>query len=250
MGSRIAFGVWGLLGTVALAVVASGGQVSTADVLNGVAAAIVFVALWGVVKLPWDLYFAARHVQRAQQDSRRRGVQVGAGEEAEASGLARRLLALAVGLHLLGALVSGLASIASGGRLGLFAAGAFLVTLAVRPTGAMFVHVQARLRDLQRRARVPQDDALALHQRLQEAEGLLEQLGRRLEEAETGLTGLTAEVGTQRSTLERGLARQEERHLHELDRLGTEMQRSLEKLSDDQELLAGLRAFLKLVKSS
>lgn len=250
MIGRIALGVWGLLGTVALVVAFGGGGLSTTEVVDGVAAAVAAVALFAVVKIPWDLYFGARHVQLGQQDSRRRGIQLQPGEEEEAARLARRLLALAVGLHLLGAAVSLAASLASGGRFGVFAAAAFLVTMLIRPASAMVVHVKARLRDLGRRAKLPRDDSVALDGRLTSVEARLDGLERGLLDERRGLEALWTHHDRTTTELQRAAERDRQRHLHEVDRLGLEMERALEKVSDDRELLAGLRAFLRLVKES
>ncbi|MCB9669856.1 MAG: hypothetical protein H6736_15775 [Alphaproteobacteria bacterium] len=248
MAWRIALGVWGALGTVGLVLFATGGRLSPTEAVDAVAGLGALVALFAVVKLPWDLYFAARGVQRTQSDSGGREIRVPDAERHEASRLARRLLAVAVSLHLLGAGVCAAVAWASDGRVGLFAAGAFLVTLALRPTAAMVGHVRARLRALERRAVLPPPDARTLGARLHAVEHGLKDLSRRLDDDRSGLVALSARLDGLSADLEARLTSQERRHRDALDRLGLEMERSLEKLTRDKEVIAGLRAFLQMVR--
>lgn len=250
MAWRIVLGLWAVLATVGMVTLGTGGSLSTGQIVDGIAGLAALLALWGVVKLPWDLYFQARGVQQQQADSRARRIEVSEAEQQETAGLARRLLAVALGLHLLGAGICGAAAWASGGELGLFAAGAFLVSMLLRPTVAMVAQVRLRLMALQRRALLPPRDAMELAERLGRLEHEVEVLRAASAHPEHGLEALGARQELQGREHARELARQNAHHQAELDRLGLEMERALEKLTTDREVIAGLRAFLQMVRAT
>lgn len=246
MAWRIALLVWGAVGTVGLVLTLTGGTVSQAQVVDGLAGIAALAALWLVVKVPWDLYFAARNVQKAQADSDDREIEVRPQERAEASRLARRLLGLAVGLHLAGAGLCALAAQVS--DVGLLASAAFLLSMALRPTTAMVVHVRRRLAELQGRAVLPRVDARDLGDRLEQAEVRLQGAEEQLDDEDRGLAALEHRLQELEATLDRRIGTQEHRFRSEMDRVCVEFERSVEKVSRDQELLAGVRAFLAMVR--
>ncbi len=65
MAWRILLGTWATLATGGAVWLGLGGELSASQVVDGVALVAALVALWGVVKIPWDLYFRARYVQRS-----------------------------------------------------------------------------------------------------------------------------------------------------------------------------------------
>jgi len=250
MAWRVLLGTWAVLATAGAVWLATGGQLSGALLVDALAAVAALVALWGVVKLPWDLYFRARYVQRSQSDSVARRVAVRPDERAETTQLARRLLALAVALHLVGAAVCAGLTWVAGGQLGWVASAAFLLTMLLRPAGAMVAHVRARLETLQRRARLPAVDAVELEQQLDRMQRALQGVREEVGHEERGLAAVGQRVDAAVQRHDRQLSLQATRHQQELDRLGLEMERALEKLSRDQEVLAGLRAFLQMVRQT
>lgn len=243
-------GLWAALATFGAVWLATGGTFSSTEVIDGVVGLGALLALLAVVKLPWDLYFQARNVQRSQADSLRRSIEVSEEERGETRALAHKLLLVALTLHLVGAAGSGLAAWLSGGRVGLFAAGAFLVTMALRPTVAMVEQVRKRLGALQRRAVLPPIDATELAARLGRVESACKQLTAAIQHERSGNEALALRLDQQDERLERALRNQASRHQQELDRLGLETERALEKLTRDREVLAGLRAFLQMVRAS
>jgi hypothetical protein len=236
--------MWALLGTVGAAIVLTGGDIDRTTAIEGVAGLVALLALWMVVRHPWDLYFAARGVERTQADSVGRAIEVPAVERGEARQLAQRLLAVALGLHLLGAAVCAAIGWWSDGTVGFVAAGAFVVTMGLRPATAMVAHVRQRLGELRGRAVVPRPDARALDDRLRAIEHVVEGVLERIDALEPlpeALDGLGR-------TLDRRLTAQEHGFRKDMDRVCLEFERSIEKVSSDRELLAGIRAFLALVR--
>lgn len=243
---RIATLVWGLLGTAGIVLYVWGGQIPAGRVLQGLAVLGTLAALWMVVKLPWDLYFSARYVVTTQRTSVDRDLAVSLQERQEARILARRLLAFSLGLHLAGAAVCAGVSVVTQSPAGPVAAGAFILSMVVRPTGAMVVHVRRRLTELAASARIPREDARALDGRVARLE---EDLSRRTLEAPERHAARQA-VHERLTELRAALAAQEHRHRADVDRLAREFERSIERLTSDKDILAGLRAFLVMVRQS
>jgi hypothetical protein len=242
--------LWALSATVAALYLGLGGTLSLDQAVDAAAALIAAGSLWAVVRIPWDLYFRARHVVATQRDGAARAIDVRAEERAESVALARRLLAFAVGLHLLGATACAGLALATDGVVGWVGAVAFVLTLGLRPAGAMVTHVRARLDVLQTRAQLPTVDAASLGARLTDAEQSLQRLQHALDHDEHGLSALHQRQQLAEASHARALAQQAARHQAELDRLGLEMQRALERLTTDQEVLSGLRAFLAMVRAT
>lgn len=250
MAWRIGSLLWGLLGTVGLVLYATDGRLAPAQVVEGLAVLGVLLALFVVVKLPWDLYFAARNVQRTQADATGRKVAVPDTDRLETARLARRLLALCLGLHVLGAVLAGGALQLTGGSSGPWVAGAFLLSMGLRPTVAMVQHVRRRLQVLQRRAKVPLDDAVALAQRLKDVEKRVRRLYETVEHDHTGLLAVHGRTEALAHDLDARMTDLDHRQRKDLDRVMVEVERTIEKLTRDQEILAGLRAFLHMVRTT
>ena len=235
---------WALVATGAAMWFGLGGAWSAATWLDAGIGAAAAVMLWGTVSVPWDLYFGARAVARAQADGVARSVRVRPEEQAEAGALATRLLALAIGLPLVGAGVCAAASAATGGEVGWFASGAFVLAMLLRPAWAMVDHVRRRLKVLEGRARIPTVDAEQLHQQIGTLTSSVQALRRAVDHEDSGLQALAAKL----VEAERRADAQARRHQADIDRVGLETERALEKLSRDQEVLSGLRAFLQMVR--
>lgn len=250
MALRIGMLVWGAVGTAGLFLWATGGQIDAADGLNLLAGLVVLAALWIVVKLPWDLYFAARGVQLAQQESTERQLPVSADEKAEAQRLVKRLLAVCIALHLTGASVSLVGAWLSDGRIGGFAAVAFLLTMGLRPGAAMVGHVRRRLMELNQRALIPREDARDLQVRLRKLEKKHAALARVIADEHTGLVAVNTATESLAASTDSRLRIQEQRFKADMDRVCVEFERSIEKLTSDQEILSGIRAFLTLVRQT
>jgi hypothetical protein len=213
------------------------------------------VGLVGVVRLPWDLVFEARNVLARQESSRRRGLEVDAAEVAFARASAGRALVLAVGLHALGAVLAIFARGFVGDELGLVLAVAFAASMALRPIHAFYVHTRMRLGLAAREAEVPRQDALSLAESIQSIERRLRELDE-TREAEPGapapdaLRDQLAVIET-RARQDAGAWRKSAAVTDEkLDRVLRELERTVERTQQSAEVLAGIRAFVRLVRES
>jgi len=194
--------------------------------------------LMTLVTLPWNLYFAARRATASIGVSRERGIAVREADAAEAAGLARRMLWFALGAHLLTAAAAAVVAFLTGARVGYYVAGFFLLTTAFRPAAAYFWHVRARLKVLTRESTHPRDDVVSLLARTEEIKGAVDDLSSdlsRLQDAQAA---------------DRSAARSRDEELaRRIDSIVRQIEATLDGLSDHQELLAGLRALVRMVRS-
>ena len=202
--------------------------------------AVVVGLAWLItlVTLPWNLYFAAQRAAASIALSRERGITVREADAGEAVGLARRMLWFALGAHLLTAVAAAAVAYFAGARVGYYVAGFFLLTTAFRPAAAYFWHVRARIKVLTRESTHPRDDVVSLLARTEELKGAVDDLS-------SDLTRLQDAQAADRSA-----ARSRDEELaHRIDAMVRQIEATLDGLSDQQELLAGLRALVRMVRS-
>jgi len=209
------------------------------------------VGLYVVVRYPWDLYMEARALRAEQRESLRIGIDVPEPDQASAAKLARNLLLVCVGIHVVSAGVMLLVSALLGGRvLGYGFAAAFVLATLLRPAHTLYLHLKARLLRLRERATHPREDVVSLRVRVDALEH-----DRRLAQDERA--GLSADLDRSRADAERERMRIESDARRragdldaKLDRVLGEVERQVDRMTDDRELVAGLRALLKMARSA
>jgi hypothetical protein len=233
------------------------------------AGAVVIALSWLVIltTVPWTLYFAARRTAQEMAVSRERGIAVRPADDQEAGRISRLMLRFALGAHLGTALAAAVIALATGNKAGYYIAGIFLVSTAFRPAAAYFGHLRERIKVLTRESTHPRDDAATLLHRADMLDQSVAELRLRqhdttedLRRAESVLTDAVAHA---RQVLAGDLSRLEDIQAadraagrsrdDDLERrIGDLMRRieaTLEGVSDHQELLAGLRALVRMVRS-
>ena len=233
------------------------------------AGAVIIALSWLVIltTVPWTLYFAARRTAQEMAVSRERGIAVQPGYDQEAGRIARQMLRFALGAHLGTALAAAVVAWVSGNAAGYYIAGISLLTTTFRPAAAYFGHLRERIKVLTRESTHPRDDVATLLHRadmLEQSVGEL-RLGqqhaneelRRTESvladavahAEQVLAGdLSRLRDAQAADRAAGRSRDDdlERRIGQLMR---SIEATLEGVSDHQELLAGLGALVRMVRS-
>jgi hypothetical protein len=223
--------------------------------------------LAGLVTLPWNLYFAAHRALAGMTVSRERGISVRDADEAEAGRLARRMLSFAIGAHVGTAIAAALIAYGSSAQAGYYVAGFFLITTAFRPAAAYLAHVRARIGALATESTYPRDDVTALLHQVENVRELvteqrtrMQQLSESLRLADSRLTDsiahtrqlLSANIvqlqGSEAADREACRAGRDELG-RRIDDMVRRMEATLDGLSDQQELLAGLRALVRMVRS-
>jgi hypothetical protein len=194
-----------------------------------------FAWLLLVLTLPWDLHFQAVGVLRELERSLARGLQPVADRRALRR-IARRTVAIALGLHLLSALaVAGATWFWELGPTGGWIAAIYLGSSVMRPIGAWYVHLRAELRQTLGEVTHPRDDVLALRVRVDQLEALRREVAERHERQEAA----HAELREANRRLE-----------HKLSAVARRFEETLEHLTDNRELIAGVRAFLRMIRES
>ena len=223
---------------------------------GGVALAWLIV----LVTLPWNLYFAARQAVADMAVSRERGITVRAAQEDEARRLARRMLWFALGAHLGTAAVAAVITFISGATAGYYFVGFYLLSTALRPAAAYVAHVRERIKVLRRESTYPRDDVASLKNRVDLAAQAVDELREELHRTGSTLAGdithaqqlLTADLARVQDAqaADRTAARSRDDDLaRRIDQMVRRIEATLDGISDHQELLTGIRALVRMIKT-
>ena len=259
-----------LIGAAAALLIAWLGHIVRVPVTTLLTVGVVVIALSWLVLLttvPWNLYFSARRAALEMAVSRERGIAVRPRYGEEAGQLSRRMLRFALGAHVGTALAAAAIAFFSGNRAGYYIAGISLLSTAFRPAAAYFGHVRERIKVLTRESTHPRDDLATLLQRTGMIEQSISELRVHLRDASTDLrqteSRLTDTVAHARQVLTADLnrlqdvqaadgaaARSRDEDLERrIDRMVRNIEATLDGISDHQELLTGLRALVRMVRS-
>ncbi|MBS2024491.1 MAG: hypothetical protein JST92_18990 [Deltaproteobacteria bacterium] len=230
--------------------------------------------LAALVVLPWNLFFRARHLLKEMEVSEERGIAVSASNRAEVTLMARRMLRISIGLHLVSAVLIAVGAWLADQPLGQAFAGLFALSTLFRPGFEYYGHLHARLKGLLEEVKYPRDDlaklltkveTLALKQKeheeavKQQHETTLEAIaalqGRLSQEQQArvqrddqivrSVEALQARLASEQEARAQG----DERSERQVEELAREFEDTVERLSDNQELVSGIQAFLRLWRS-
>jgi len=232
-------------------------------------AALAWLVL--LLAVPWNLYFAARRVIIQMAASGARGIMVPEAEQAEAGRIQRRMLWFALSGHVLTAAVTGVITYVAGGSIGYYVAGFYLLSATIRPAAAYFSHLRERIGALSRESLHPREDVLSLREQVdllaEHVRHLIADLSRlersendNLRLAEAKLAGdlaharqmLTADLSRiqDAQAADRESARSRTEDLgRRIDRVARTIEDTLDGISDHQELQAGLRALVRMIRA-
>jgi len=245
--------------------------VSLHTILSIAAVAAALAWLIVLVGVPWNLYFGARRVVMEMAVSRRRGIAIPPDQEAEARSIARRMLWFALGGHVITSAVAGVVAFVSGASIGYYVMAAYLMSATIRPAAAYFAHLRERIRTLSRESRHPREDVMELRERVA---GLVKTARRLDEELTASRRAVTDDLRRTEAKLADGVAhgrqvltadlarlqdaqvadsdaarRRDEEMGRRIDAMVRRIDETLTGLGDQQELLAGLRALVRMVRA-
>jgi hypothetical protein len=235
-------------------------RVPTATLLTIAVVAVALSWLVVLVTVPWNLYFAARRAAQEMAVSRDRGITVRADYDDEARRISRRMLRFALGGHVGTAIAAAVIASASGNKTGYYVAGIFLLATMFRPASAYLFHVRERIGVFTRESMQPRDDVITLGERMDEVSALARQSADDLHRIQASLADmiahnrnlLGADLSRLRETQEADRAQAQARHdelKRQLDQMVRRIEATLDGISDHQELLTGLRALVRMVRS-
>lgn len=233
------------------------------------AGAVVIGLSWLIflVTVPWNLHFAARRAAAEMAVSRERGISVRAAYDAEAARISGQMLRFALAAHLATAVAAAVIAYITGSKAGYYVAGIFLLSTAFRPAGAYVAHVRERISVLTRESTHPRDDVATLREQAGALDEAVDELRAGLRHGSDDLRGLesalagsithvrdllTADLSRLQDAqaADRMAARSRDDELgRRLDQMVRRIEAAVDGVSDHQELLAGLRALVRMVRS-
>ncbi|MFJ8660161.1 hypothetical protein [Streptomyces sp. NPDC093795] len=204
--------------------------------------------LWLLLLLtaPWNLYFRAHAVLAEIALSREKGLAVAGERDTEARRIARVMLRVAVAGHGVTAALALAVAVATGREAAYWCAGFFLLSTSFRPAGAYFGQLRGRLGVLLREVTFPRDDVVALTGRVAALENGATVLDDKAEEQYRALAELRRTVDA--------VALSADRRADGTDRkvaaLAREFEATVNRLTDNEEIITGLKAFLRLLRAT
>jgi hypothetical protein len=204
--------------------------------------------LFLLVKIPWDLYFAARRARLDGQESQRLGIQHVDTQIQQLTRLERSLLWGALAAHILTALAIYVIGLYSPELVRPGFSWLFICSAGLRPAWEGYGYLRHRLSELASQVRYPREDIATLQSRVaqqQEAhQNLAHELKSYRDELSLRFHQLDLLVQQMQSKEISDTARLEKRTVQ----LSHRFEEVIEKMSSDQELLAGVRAFARLFR--
>jgi hypothetical protein len=195
--------------------------------------------LWLVVlvTLPWNLHFRAREVLGEMRRSQDAGIRVTDAQLAFAEKVKRWTLLASLGVHVLSAAVALALAVFGGQELGYPFAGFYLLSCLVRPATASIQQLRRRLEHIAEDTRYPRDDVLKLRAQVESHEQAVTELRESLEQLRGQHDAAVTQSDKQRLELE-----------HKFGALARKFEESLDRLTDNRELIGGIKAFLRMVR--
>ena len=190
-----------------------------------------------IVVLPWNVYFQARRVLFEVDRSRQRGLPVNAAQEAEARRVAVRMLRVAIGLHLGSAGLMALGSWLYERPLGYAFAGLYLLTTLFRPAVEYYRALTRRLGDFLDETKYPRDDARKL---VEDVRDVVRQQASQHKAMEV--------LGEHLAEVERAAEARDFESRRKLEAIARRFEETIDRLTDNQEIISGIKAFLRLVQ--
>jgi hypothetical protein len=216
--------------------------------------------LVALVTVPWNLFFSARRALAEMAVSRERDISVREADVTEAALIARRMLRFALGAHAATAVAAALIALLTGDAAGYYVAAVFLAATGVRPAAEYLAHIRKRIATLTKESAYPRDDIATLSDRLELLERRVRATRVRARRAEAALGDglsrtrevLTADLArlADAQADDRESARSRDDELgRRVDAMVRRIEAALDGISDHEELLTGLRALVRMIRS-
>ncbi|MDC0675406.1 hypothetical protein [Nannocystis radixulma] len=201
------------------------------------AAGAAMIWLVVLITLPWNLHFRAREVLAEMRRSRDAGIKVTDEQIAFAERVKRWTLMTSLTIHIVSAGVALAIALLTDSDLGYPFAGFYLLSCLVRPAMASIQQVRRRLEALAEDTRYPRDDVMKLRGQVANHEVAVEKLEEELKKLREEHDQLTTRTDRQRVELEQ-----------KIGALARKFEDSLDRLTDNREIIAGIKAFLRMIR--
>lgn len=191
-----------------------------------------------LVTVPWNLHFQARSLLLEMDTARERGVRVTAEREAEVRRIRDRTLRVSVAAHLVSGAVIAVVTKVSGGTVGYYFSGFYVLSTFLRPAAEYFRHLRARLSRILDEVHAPYEDVVALRADVSTLQADTHQLREQ-----------TGELSRRLDGVDTASQRRDDETDRRLVAVARRFEETVDRLTDNQEIIAGLKAFLRLVQS-
>jgi hypothetical protein len=229
--------------------------------LDIAAGAVCLIWLLFVLKVPWDLFFETRSILFEMQRSIEKQLAVNPDRIRYVNRMQRITGAIAISSHIVSAtIITGL-TYWSNGKVGYFFAFFYIVATFFRPAKRAYDFLIIKLREIRNEVKYPREDVIKLRQDLStleeqikilkesqlcQLEERMTRLSGRVEATEESDRGLKADISNSRSMIERV----ERSFQSRIECLSEEVERTLTKAIDNQDVITGVRAFARLIKQA
>lgn len=220
---------------------------------------IVYNLAWAIVggatlltmiTLPWNLYFEARALIEDQAYAADKGKELKEKDRADAKKLAKLLLILCIALHISTAAGVGIYTYFEPTTMGYVFASAFLISVMFRPMASFYAYQMERLKVLRGDLRFPRDDVHLLKSRVDNLEPGHKDLKLEVASMNSSLQAMKDNLNERITGVDERLTGTKRHYDEQIDKICREFERSIERLTEDKELLRGIKAFIRLVKET
>ncbi|MGF1537060.1 MAG: hypothetical protein ACFB4J_11340 [Elainellaceae cyanobacterium] len=236
--------------------------ISTGSFVAWAIAAAIFWWLITITTVPWNIYFSAQAILAEVKLSRQKQIDIDEQACSYVNKVQRRVLVVAIGLHVLSAIALYLLAATGVSAIGYLGSVAALLLTGLRPTIASYRYLMQRLANIGRELKYPREDIVEVKSAIQELKSELERLLTQQEA--TALQLNPDEDSSWAARQQRSLAhlRQDVARLtaaHEQfkatnaqdhERIATEARGAIAQLNQDSQFLDQVREIIRFFKSA
>ncbi len=206
-----------------------------------------------ILTVPWDIHFKAKAVLFEIERSIEVGIPVNEKRHLYVGWVKKVTLLIAIALHIVTSLGLAGATYFYGWRFGYWYAAFFILSMGFRPIGSAFEYVKAKLAEINDEVKFPREDTFKLRSDLTSLEGSIVMLRESIDALNERLNRMDETDGRNHQDvldLQIALERTEASFQSRIGQLTDEVERSLTKVFDQQDVVNGLRAFARLIKQA
>lgn len=218
-------------------------------------AVISFWWLLVIITFPWNIHFQAREVMIEAAQSTEKGIAVKQDQVDYANTWVKRSLFIAIGLHLISALILYLLAVTGISAIGYIGSAVALLLTFLRPIVRAYRYLVSRLATIQHEIRYPREDVVTLRGDLHQLTNQVKTLEAQLDttdkrswaaQQEANLNDINRTLNQVRSALDNLRAENQTDHR----RLAREAEQALAQISEDGRFLNHVREIIRFVKDA
>lgn len=126
----------------------------------------------------------------------------------------------------------------------------FLLSTSFRPLWAYYYHQKIRFSELRNHSRVPREDAINFSNRIQQIENQLKQIDKSMTKKSEQYAHDRTEIQTDSDELHTLIKKQYRQYQEKVNQVADKLTTTVDQLTEDKALINGVRAFVKVIKST